>query len=934
MSDHTITTIQLLYNNHIYERYKSLINSGLTNENLDNKQLSKIFEYYSCIKLMNEYNQIFYEYGDIDPEFKEINKMTKQDTGIDASNLTDTIVQCKLRSNYLTWKECSTFVASQNQYCIESDEYIIRWKKLIITRNNDCKFSSNLDQHHKFKKFIDKSYDKNEIFTYCENLLQNQPIIKEEKKNIILRDYQIECNDLINNSKKNVIICLPTGTGKNLIILNSLKENLKYLILVPRIILMEQITEELNEKFPNFKNTIQCIGGGNTIYNETKNICICVYNSIDIITPYTKTFEKIFVDEAHHIKTPKIYTDNIDEENCEEDIEEDYEEDEEDYEEDEEDYEEIDDNINDGDDLNNLKYINKIISLSQNNNNVYLSATIDKQKDFIYYKKDIREMIEKGYLCDYTINIPIFNEDPTNKSVCSYLINNYRNIIIYCNSQKEGENINKLMNEIQKDTSVYIDCKTSNKQRKTIIEKFKNNEIPFLVNVRILTEGFNAPITQGVCMLHLPSNQETIIQIIGRALRLDENNEFKIAKIILPFSSKGDENSINHFLKVIAKNDSRIYKSYKNKIIGGYANIIKNTGDDNEEEEEDEEEENEEEDDNDAKNEINLKFNMIFDNMGKLTNSKELFLYRLEELKTYIDTYNQRPSNSSKDKSIKSMAQWKGHCQTNYTKKIYNMKDETIYKLWTEFINDENYKKYIQLPTMLELFNDNLNELKLYIDTHNQRPSKGSPDKTIKSMAQWLNDCQKYYTKKLHNMKDETIYNLWTEFINNEKYKKYFLSQYNKFINDLNELKLYIDTNKQRPSNNSKDKTIKSMAIWISNCQTNYTKKKERMSDETIRKLWEEFINDEKYKKYIQLPTLLELFNDNLNELKLYIDTHNQRPSKGSPDKTIKSMAQWLNDCQKYYTKKLHNMKDETIYNLWTEFINNEKYKKYFNTSS
>ena len=132
MSDHTITTIQLLYNNHIYERYKSLINSGLTNETIDNKQLSKIFEYYSCIKLMNEYNQIFYEYGDIDPEFKEINKMTKQDTGIDASNLTDIIVQCKLRSKYLTWKECSTFIASQNQYCIESDEYIIRWKKLLM----------------------------------------------------------------------------------------------------------------------------------------------------------------------------------------------------------------------------------------------------------------------------------------------------------------------------------------------------------------------------------------------------------------------------------------------------------------------------------------------------------------------------------------------------------------------------------------------------------------------------------------------------------------------------------------------------------------------------------------------------------------------------------------------------------------------------------
>ena len=70
-------------------------------------------------------------------------------------------------------------------------------------------------------------------------------------------------------------------------------------------------------------------------------------------------------------------------------------------------------------------------------------------------------MIEKGHLCDYTINIPIFNEDPTNKSVCSYLIKNYRNIIIFCNSQKEGKKINNLMNTIENGCSYYIDCKTN-----------------------------------------------------------------------------------------------------------------------------------------------------------------------------------------------------------------------------------------------------------------------------------------------------------------------------------------------------------------------------------------------------------------------------------------------------------------------------------------
>ena len=38
---------------------------------LDDFDLAKIFEYYSCIKLSEEYKQQFYEYTDISNNFKE-----------------------------------------------------------------------------------------------------------------------------------------------------------------------------------------------------------------------------------------------------------------------------------------------------------------------------------------------------------------------------------------------------------------------------------------------------------------------------------------------------------------------------------------------------------------------------------------------------------------------------------------------------------------------------------------------------------------------------------------------------------------------------------------------------------------------------------------------------------------------------------------------
>ena len=99
-------------------------------------------------------------------------------------------------------------------------------------------------------------------------------------------------------------------------------------------------------------------------------------------------------------------------------------------------------------------------------------------------------------------------------------------------------------------------------------------------------------------------------------------------------------------------------------------------------------------------------------------------------------------------------------------------------------------------------------------------------------------------------MKDENIRKLWEEFINDSKYQEYFISQYDKFVLDLNKLKIYIDKNKKKPTHCCKDKDVKSIGYWISNTQKHYITKTEKMKYDNIRKLWEDFINDEKYKIY------------------------------------------------------------------------------------
>jgi hypothetical protein len=72
---------------------------------------------------------------------------------------------------------------------------------------------------------------------------------------------------------------------------------------------------------------------------------------------------------------------------------------------------------------------------------------------------------------------------------------------------------------------------------------------------------------------------------------------------------RSDEKNICNFLKVMAKNDSRIKKSFENKILGGYISI-ENTNDD---------EENED---------IEFKYNMIYNSMGILQNGEEIWMRR------------------------------------------------------------------------------------------------------------------------------------------------------------------------------------------------------------------------------------------------------------------------------------------------------------------
>ena len=71
-------------------------------------------------------------------------------------------------------------------------------------------------------------------------------------------------------------------------------------------------------------------------------------------------------------------------------------------------------------------------------------------------------------------------------------------------------------------------------------------------------------------------------------------------------------------------------------------------------------------------------------------------------------------------------------------------------------------------------------------------------------------------------MKNEKIYDKWTEFINDDKYKEHFMSNEDEWYNNLEQVKKYINENNKKPSRYDKNSVIKKMGIWTINQQKKY----------------------------------------------------------------------------------------------------------------
>jgi superfamily II DNA or RNA helicase len=223
-------------------------------------------------------------------------------------------------------------------------------------------------------------------------------------------------------------------------------------------------------------------------------------------------------------------------------------------------------------------------------------------------------------------------------------------------------------------------------------------------------------------------------------------------------------------------------------------------------------------------------------------------------------------------------------------------------------------------------WNEKLEMVKKYMDTNDKRPSEKDVYNKTKKLGTWISTQQKNHKTKQYIMSNSKIYDDWTTFINDEKYNKYFISNEDNWISQLDVVKKYINENNKRPARYGNNET-KILGAWISTQQTAYKTKKQIMSNSYIYDKWTAFINDNKYKKYFMSNE--DNWISQLDIVKKYINENDKKPSKDGNNKT-KILGSWISTQQNNYKSKQYIMSNSVIYDIWTVFINDNKYKKYF----
>lgn len=105
------------------------------------------------------------------------------------------------------------------------------------------------------------------------------------------------------------------------------------------------------------------------------------------------------------------------------------------------------------------------------------------------------------------------------REICSYTMDR-KGVLIFTSGVQHGENVAEVMARRTQERVEFVCGDTPPLERTRIINGFKNQEYRILVNVNVLTTGFDAPHIDAVCLLRATLSPGLYYQMSGRGFRL------------------------------------------------------------------------------------------------------------------------------------------------------------------------------------------------------------------------------------------------------------------------------------------------------------------------------------------------------------------------------------------------------------------------------
>jgi hypothetical protein len=209
-----------------------------------------------------------------------------------------------------------------------------------------------------------------------------------------------------------------------------------------------------------------------------------------------------------------------------------------------------------------------------------------------------------------------------------------------------------------------------------------------------------------------------------------------------------------------------------------------------------------------------------------------------------------------------------------------------------------------------------LDYLKQYIASNDQLPVPHSKDLITKLLGQWVNYQKQNYKKRQGVMNHQRIRLQWEVFVS--CYAQFFLTNEQQWLVWLDNLKEYMRSSDQLPSQHSSNPSVKQLGQWVSNQRKNYKKQSLVMKGKIIRAHWEAFMSLYPHLFLTTEQQWMKMFED----LKKYIVSNRILPQSNSKDSKAKTLAAWVSRQKIRYKDGSFVMKDEIIRNQWKAFIN------------